>query len=505
MGLAAGMLLSCDRAEPPAVTTIAQPNILFVAIDDLNDWVGHLGGNDQSITPHLDAFAERSVNFTRNYCASPGCNPSRTAVLTGLHTYRSGMYSNYQDWRDIEALRKKATLPAYFRSKGYYSAGAGKIFHYGQVDTTAWDHYYPSVSRPMPDDPTPDQRPYAMPAFRYMYNMFDWAPLMVEDSAMGDFKSVEFVGQRMREKRSTPFFLACGIYRPHLPWYVPQSYFDKFPLEKIKRPPTLANDVDDLGARARELITRGGNYHKNVVEAGQWEAGVQGYLASVNFADAMFGRLMKKLEDSGAADSTIVVVWSDHGWQLGEKEHWRKFALWENVTRTVLMIHVPPGLEALPAGSQNGQRVTSPTSLLDIYPTLMELAGLSPPDYLDGRSLVPQLRNPTYEEDRAVITTYDYGDFSVRRGDWHYIRYIDGTEELYDLAKDEHEWYNLANQPETEAIKASLAAEIPVDQVELPENSLLELMEHHIPPVRSPEYYQSKERREWLRRFDLRE
>ncbi len=496
-------LIGCSRQAPEEGkdALIERPNVLFIALDDLNDWSGPLAGHKQALTPNLDAFGKEAVNFTRNYCTSPGCNPSRSTLLSGLHTYTSGMYSNYQDWRKVPRLQNRPTLGRYFRENAYFTAGAGKIFHYTQVDTLAWDDYFPSIKRPMPPDDFPEKTPANMPRFKYMYNMFDWSPLPISDEETADFSSVNYISEELQKERDEPFFLACGIYRPHLPWYVPQKYFDLFPLEDIQLPALRENDTADLGKRAKELITRGGNYHRHVVAAGQWKQAVQGYLASVAFADAMVGRLLESLAASPQADNTIVVIWSDHGWQLGEKEHWRKFALWENVTRTLLMIKVPKGVKAMPGGSVKGAATTNLTSLLDLYPTLVKLCSLPERDDLDGESLIPILNKPDTAIARPIITTYDFGDYSVRYDNWHYIRYIDDSEELYNLVDDPEEWENLASEPDFENIKKRLAGFIPADPVLLPEESLIPLQAHHIPPVKSREYYFSEERREWMKRF----
>ena len=494
-------LLSACSAEKKT-ELLKYPNVLFISLDDMNDWVGPLAGHQQSITPSLDQFAETGVNFARNYAPSPGCNPSRSATLTGLHTYTSGMYSNYQDWRNVPVLQHVETIGQHFRNNGYYTAGAGKIFHYDQVDTLGWDDYYPSILKPMPDDDFPQQRPANMPPFKYMYNMFDWGPLTISDEETGDFESVQYISEQLQRDHDTPFFLAAGIYRPHLPWHVPQKYFDRFPLETIRKPEVLEDDIEDLGPVARELIARGGNYHKHVVEAGQWEKAVQGYLASISYADEMVGRLLQALERSPYAENTIVVIWSDHGWQLGEKKHWRKFALWENVIRTVMMIRVPEGLQKMPTGSAQGVATTNLTSLLDIYPTLVDLCNLPERNDFDGVSLRTMLANPLDQVSRPVISTYDYGSYSIRYENWHYIKYIDGSEELYNLDEDPEEWHNRAADGALASIKRQLAEFIPADPIDLPEASLIELMEHHVPPFRSREYFFSEDRQTWMERFE---
>jgi arylsulfatase A-like enzyme len=275
-----------------------------------------------------------------------------------------------------------------------------------------------------------------------------------------------------------------------------------FPIDAIQLPEMIENDTADLGNRARELITRGGNYHRHVIEADQWKQAVQGYLASIAFADAMVGQLLDNLAASKYADNTIVVIWSDHGWQLGEKMHWRKFSLWENVIRTVLMIRVPEGTPGLPEGSATGN-TENLTSLLDIYPTLIELCKLPGRSDLDGKNLIPMLQDPDQQVPRDIITTYDFGDYSLRSGKSHYIQYVDDTEELYDLESDPNEWYNLSSDVDFEPIINSLRARLPKERIALPEESLIPLSEHHVPPVKSKEFYFSEERKEWMKRFEL--
>ena len=488
------VLISCSKR------TIDKPNILFISVDDLNDWTEVLDGNNQVYTPFLKEFSKESVNFSKNYCTSPGCNPSRATMMTGIHTYNSGMYSNYQDWRKVPKLSNAITIPEFFKNNGYFTAGAGKIYHYSQVHPNSWDEYYPSQSQNMPKNYIPDDAPVNMKPFKYMYSAFDWSEIPINDEETGDFKSVNYISSLLKKKHEKPFFLACGIYRPHLPWYVPKKYFDMYPIEEINLPKLSQNDTTDLGDRAKELVSRGGNYHKNIIKNGKWKEAIRGYLASISYADAMIGRLLKNLEESEYSDNTIVVLWSDHGWQLGEKMHWRKFSLWENVIRTLLMIKVPENLTYLPEGSYSGGTVTSLTSLLDIYPTLLELSGLSKKN-LDGTSLVPFLKNPNQFQDRSIITTYDFADYSIRKKNWHYINYVDGSEELYDLNNDSEEWYNLAYEQDYKEIINELKNDIPDNPIKLPEESLISLSEHHIPPVISREYYFSDERKNWLKRF----
>jgi arylsulfatase A-like enzyme len=483
------------KNEEKGVTTdLDRPNVLFISVDDLNDWIEPLGGHPQARTPNLKRLASQSVNFTHNYCASASCNPSRTALLTGQHCYTSGLYSNYQTWREV--MPDAVTLPKYFSLNGYWSAGAGKIFHNNMPDPQSWDDYFPSKEKHMPNYFLPvTEGTVNMPVFHDMYMSFDWSPIDLADEQTGDYSSVAWVINQLKKEHTKPFFLACGIYRPHLPWYVPKKYFDMFPLESVKLPEVLENDLADVGERACEVAYRGGGYHKHVLEAGQWQQAVQGYLASITYADALVGVLLDALENSPFAKNTIVILWSDHGWQLGEKEHWRKFALWENVLRTVLMVKVPEGTPGLAEGSADGALCSRITSLIDIFPTLVELCGLPLKQGLDGHSLIPLLKNPEAEWDYPAISTYDFSEFSVRTQDWRYTRYIDDSEELYDHRKDPEEWTNLADKPQFQKIKERLSLHIPQDPAPLVDTSY-KLMPHHLPPYKSKEeYFRDKARK----------
>ena len=495
------LLLNCQE-NVVQDKSLNQPNVLFIAIDDLNDWIEPLGGHPQARTPNISKFSDEAITFNHAYTASPGCNPSRGAILSGLHTYTSGLYSNYQDWRNIPIMTENPTLNSHFKNNGYYTAGAGKIYHYAQTDVDGWDDYFPSITNPMPREHLPKNRPLNMPRYKYMYGMFDWGPLNIPDEETADYKSVNYIKEQLNKKHDKPFFMACGIYRPHVPWYVPKKYYDMFPLDSVMIPDIKANDTDDLSQFAqKEIIERGGNYHKHVVEASQWKKATQGYLASIAYADAMLGNLLNALAESNYADNTIIVLWSDHGWQLGEKNHWRKFALWENVNRSVLMIKAPQIKNKLPSGTKVG-RVESLVSLIDIYPTLIDLCELPERNDLDGESLLPLLKNPSAKIERPIITTYDYGSYSVRFNNWHYIRYIDDSRELYDLDLDPEEWTNLASDPAYDSTMRKLDGFIPENPVDLPLNSLIELMEHHIAPIQSKEHYKSTARKAWMRRFE---
>lgn len=419
--------------------------MLFIAIDDLNDWVGCLGGHPDVKTPNLDRLAQRGVLFTRAYCAAPACCPSRTALLTGLRPSTTGVYDNEDHgWRDIPMLKDAVTLPQYFSANGYQALGSGKIFHY--IDKKSWDTFWPMSRLQRPKDPEQKELGPGMT------KPFQWGALPVEDEAMGDWQVTDWVVKQLQSQHDRPFFLACGIYRPHLPLTVPQKYFDLYPIDKITMPKVKENDMDDIPQAGRNMSKT--FIHKRITDANAWKQAVQAYLASVSFADACVGKVIDALDASPYRDNTVIVLWSDHGWHLGEKLHWTKFALWEKATRNILLF-VLPGVTS-PDG-----RCDSPVNLMDIYPTLVEACGLDPKAGLEGSSLLPLLKDPQAPWDKPSLSTYKFNNHSVRSHRFRYIRYADGSEELYDHDKDELEWDNLASNPAYNAVKAELRQHLP--------------------------------------------
>ena len=437
-----------------------RPDVLFIALDDLNDWVGVLGGHPQAKTPNIDRLARRGMLFTNAHTVVPMCAPTRSALLTGLRPETSGIYGPGVDFQTVDELRDTVTLPMHFRQNGYRVIGGGKIFHahtlasrgfQGFQHKPSWDAYYPSFERQLPEE----VRPRAWPANKnpnMSYGLFDWSPVATEDYAMGDGQVVNWAVEQLRRKREQPLFLAVGIYRPHMPWYVPRKYFDLFPLEEIELPPTVADDRADLPEIAKQGVTY--QAHQWVVETGGWKAAVQAYLASIAFADEMVGRLLDALDASDRADETIIVLWSDHGYHLGEKGYWHKYTIWEESTR-IPMIFVAPGV------TQPNTRTDQPVSLQEIYPTLTRLAGLSLPDHVEGHDMTPLLKDQGAPWDHAAVSAWGQGNYSVRGRRYRYTRYQDGSEELYDHDDDPHEWRNLASDPSRAPVKAKLAAHLP--------------------------------------------
>jgi len=435
--------------DTPTRTQAAEkPNVLFIAVDDLNDWTTFLGGYPGVKTPNLDRLARRGTFFTRAYCSAPACNPSRASLLCGVRPSTSGVYYNSNPWRP--QMPDAVTLPQHFMAHGYKVHGAGKIFHGRFKDPQSW-HVY--MSRP--GDPAPKKRPAnGIPNTAH----FDWGPVDEDDDAMGDTQVTNFGIEFLGRKHDKPFFLAVGLFRPHLPWYVPRKYFDEYPLGDIVLPKVKADDLDDVPPIGRRMARPEGD-HAKVLRYKQWEKAVQGYLASITYTDGQIGRLLDALDKSPYARNTIIVLWADHGWHLGEKLHWRKFTLWEEAGR-VPLVFVVPGL------TRPETRCERTVSLLDIYPTLADLCGLPIGEHLEGKSLKPLLEDPTAAWDRPVVTTYGRQNHSVRCERWRYIRYSDGTEELYDHQNDPMEWTNLAADPKAAAVKEKLAGWLPKVNVE---------------------------------------
>ncbi|MFT5495478.1 MAG: arylsulfatase A-like enzyme [Kiritimatiellia bacterium] len=439
-----------------------KPNILFIALDDLNDWIGCLGGNEQSLTPNLDRLAASGVLFTNAHCPAAACNPSRTSIFTGLSPHVSGLYENGQKMREV--LPDAELLPKYFSRHGYWAGGSGKMLHYF-IDAPSWDTYFPAkeTEDPFPRTLYPEYRPVNLPrGGPWQYVETDWAALDATDEAYGgDWLVSKWVGEQLAREHDKPFFLACGIYRPHEPWFVPEKYFEPFPLEDIQLPPGYkADDLDDLPPAGKR---RGPNrYFEHIQQHGQWKKGIQGYLASIHFADAMLGRVLDALESGPHKNNTIVVLWSDHGWHLGEKQHWQKFSAWRAVTRVPLMIRVPKGVPGLIGGTKAGSVCDQPVNLVSLFPTLTELSGLPAKADNSGPSLVPLLKDPVASWDHVSVTYLgDVGSYGLSAEDWRYIHYANGDEELYQIKKDPYEWTNLAANPEHEKMLAILRAQAP--------------------------------------------
>jgi iduronate 2-sulfatase len=432
--LMGGLLAAAPQEKAPP-----KPNVLMIAIDDLRDWVRYLGC-EQVRTPNLDRLAQRGVHFTRSYCAAPVCNPSRTALMSGLLPSTSGVYDNGTDWR--KSIPDAVTIPQHFRKNGYFAAGCGKIFHEAYPRHSDWDEYMEKDG----GDPKPKGNNDGVGGIKF-------APLDCADEDLRDYRIVSYAIEQLNRKHEKPFFLSCGIHKPHMPWNVPRKYFEMYPLEKIVLPKVPENDLDDVPAEGVKMARPQGD-HADILKSGRWKEAVQAYLATISYADFLIGRLIDGFDKSPYRDNTVVVLWSDHGWHLGEKQHWRKFALWEEATRSPL-IWIVPGL------TKPGGLCARTVDLMSIYPTLTELCGIPTPPHVEGVSIKSLLEKPDAAWDRPARTTYLFNNHAIRTEKWRYIRYHDGGEELYDEEKDPLEWVNLASKPESADVKAELSKWLP--------------------------------------------
>lgn len=452
------LLLICLNFCCTYASSQARPNVLFLAVDDLNDWVGFLGGYPGVVhTPNLDRLAARGTAFTNAHCAAPVCCPSRAAVMTGLLPTTTGIYNNQHWWKPN--LPDLETIPTHFRKNGYHTVGAGKIYHHtaGNNPPNQWHHFQRNEfndnawirhGSPLYPWSKPKERPAEFPysGIKLYSKEADWGVLPQAEAEYDDARVANYAIDFFKKLRATPdkhqpFFLACGLFHPHMPWYVPQDYLDLYPLDQVVVPATKPDDLDDVPEPGRALALRKAVDLARLRKAGKWTTAVRHYLASITFADALIGRILEALDQSPAAGNTIIVLWSDHGWHLGEKGHWHKRTLWEEATRVPLIIVAPNAGKPL-------QRCAQPASLVDLFPTLIELCELPAIKKLDGISLVPWLENPDKERLRPAVTVEERGHISVRGARYRVIHYNTVEWELYDHENDPNEWTNLAHHPE---------------------------------------------------------
>lgn len=441
---------------PGAVANAAKPkrpNVLMISIDDLNDWTGHLGGHPQAKTPHLDSVAARGTSFTNAHCQAPLCNPSRTSLFTGLRPSTTGVYALNPWFRQEEKYADLVTLPQAFERQGYITLACGKNYHDAYppaedrrdgVEFTKWGtHGGYTAFPPEPFVKTPGGN-----------KLVDWGPFPASDEGLHEYQVADWAIEQIKHPPQAPFFLCVGFRRPHVPCYAPQKYFDLFPEETLIVPDAPADDRDDTPRFSWYLHWDLPEPRlKWLDEAGERKSLVRAYLASLAYTDAQVGRVLAALKESGLENETIVVVWSDHGWHLGEKLITGKNTLWEPSTRVPFLLAGP----GVTAGARCGEAV----ELLDLYPTLLDLCGLPPREGLEGQSLLPQLRDAKTSREAPAITTHGPGNHGVRDERWRYIRYADGSEELYDLEADPEELNNLAGVPKAKPTIDRLAKWLP--------------------------------------------
>lgn len=439
-----------------AVSQENKPDVLFIVVDDMNDWISLLDPESPIKTPNLERLASRGMLFSRAYCASPACNPSRAATLTGLRPTTSGVYGNKSDWRG--AMPQRKTIMQQYRDAGYVVKGAGKIFHH-HLNGAFHDPGSFETFRPMDPQNMPSTKLNRAP--EYGSRNTDWGawPPNEEDSI--DFKTADFCIDALENPPSgKPQFLACGIFKPHSPFFAPTEYYEG--LGDIAEPIRNDDDWDDLPTGARALLKSKAWFWSGMLALddkipGSYHDFIQAYAACIVFADAQIGRVLDALDASPRRDNTIVVLWSDHGFHLGEKDHIEKFALWEKANHIPFIV-VAPGI------TKPGSVCDAPVDLSALYPTLLELGGLPADVACDGVSLAPLLENADAEWDRPALMSYGRGNHVVRSERWRYIRYADGSEELYDHQNDPNEWVNLADISDYKAIIRSHRKWLPKEE-----------------------------------------
>ncbi len=446
-----------QRAEAQGVATLDRPpfNVLFIASDDLNTDLGCYG-HPLVKTPNIDRLAARGVRFERAYCQFPLCNPSRSSFLTGLRPDRSTVIDNARRFRD--AIPNVVTLPQLFRNKGYSVARVGKLYHYGvpnQIgtngldDAASWDQ----VVNPRGRDKDDEDKIISIKPGSGFGATLSWLAADGDDSEQTDGKSATEAIRLLEANKARPFFLAVGFYRPHTPYVAPKKYFDLYPIASIPLRTGPADDRADIPAPA--ITVRPPDYG---ISDDQKRSAIQAYYASTSFMDAQVGRVLDALDRLGLADRTVVVFLSDHGYLLGEHGLWQKMSLFEESLRVPLIV-------AVPRKTTKGKSSAAIAELVDVYPTLAELCGLTPPPGLQGKSLIPWVDDPGKRSEAVAysqVTRRGNNDpfqgRSVRNDRYRYTEWDEGRRgvELYDHDNDPNEYRNLAKSPEHGEIAAKL-------------------------------------------------
>lgn len=436
------LLFACGSKRQDNTQLSASPNVLFIAVDDLNDWLGCMKGHPNARTPNLDRLAAEGVLFTNAHCQAPLCGPSRASVMTGLRPSTTGIYGMIED--DLIRSENQATqniifLPEYFRKQGYHTMGIGKLFH-----THAPNGVFDESGGRVPGfGPRPERR-FVWDGIgtadlkHYGKTATDWGAFPEVDSLMPDYQSANWAIEKLSQNYDQPFFLGVGFLRPHVPFYVPQKWFDMHPIDEMILPPYQKedlNDVPDIAKQINDLPMMPST--EWAIESGEWVNIVRAYLACVSFVDHQVGRVLDALKKSDYADNTVIVFWSDHGYRLGEKGTFAKHALWEEATNAPLIF--------AGNGLPKGKVVNEPAEMLSIYPTLLELCGL--PAYVtnEGKSLVHFFGSNINHEKEFALTSYGRKNHALRTNQFRYIQYEDGKEELYDHNQDPNEWNNQVN------------------------------------------------------------
>jgi arylsulfatase A-like enzyme len=433
-----GVVMALAGALPAAP---ARPtNVLMIIVDDLNAWTGFMGRNPQVKTPQMDALAARGVSFSHAYDAAPQCTPSRAALFSGLRPFETGVYANGIGWEN--KLNHDLTLEAQLHKAGYWIGAAGKVHE--DVEQTV-DAYQPSG--PLVEAKVLDSGRRAPQS---------WKILDSGDEGAEDESTVRWICDQLGRPHDKPVFLIAGLRKPHVPWNIPKKYYDLYPLADVKLPPIKEDDLDDIDLKAVAGIFRESNFITGIKDD-ELRPFVRAYLSAVSYADAQVGRILAALEAGPYKDNTLVILWGDNGFHLGEKHAMAKRLLWEEANR-VPLIFAGQGIKL--------QDISSPrvVDFMTMYPTICDLLGLPVPEHVKGKSLRPLLENPAGAWKDFAMSSYLPGNHTIRTDRWRYIRYANGSEELYDEAADPYEWTNLAKNPNYAAIRADFARQLPTTE-----------------------------------------
>lgn len=449
-----------------------KPNVLFISIDDLNDWAGVFKGHPQTKTPHLDNFAANGAMVFQNArCPGPVCCISRSSLLSGFWPSTTGVYGNSQNMLDSTIIQENATLPEYFSKHGYHSLSRGKIFHKHATENGsdsghwAFDHWEKTQGgSPVDPDKVTSRNKNLIngkpaPPSDHTGDFgteFAWGPTRDGIEKTKDYQTAQWAAAQLQEPHEKPFFMAVGISRPHLPFYAPQEFFDLYDPETFKANEIREDDLDDILSPKTGKPKHGfSTDYRWLKENDLIDDAARAYAAACSYADTCLGVIFDALEQSPYNDNTIVVIWGDHGWHLGEKMKYRKGTAWNESTRVPLIVRLPEMTDQ--------QDCLRPVNLIDLFPTLVELCNLPEKPTLEGRDFSPLLTDPQQPWDYPSVTVTGEGSATAIDERFHYIRYSDGVEEFYDLETDPMEFTNLINEmnPEWEPIKEKLAAALP--------------------------------------------
>lgn len=446
------MALGCIKNPKKAQrTTDKRPNILLISVDDLNDWIGVLKGHPQALTPNLDRLANEGILFSNAHCQAPVCNPSRASLMTSLYPSTTGLYFLNPDIEQSPIAKKNILMPKRFLNEGYYVTGGGKLFHNARGINKK---YVPNYAGNFGNfGPFPEEKLTNFPG----HPLWDWGIFPNDDTLMPDYKLATWAEGVLKNEIRKPFWMGIGFYRPHVPQYVPKKWFDLYPLDSIQLPRVITNDLDDISKYGVD-ITREGHVSPNhnwVLENEQWKPLVQSYLACVSFVDAQIGRVFDALKNSDHAKNTYIILFSDHGFHLGEKERYAKRSLWNDGTRVPLIFWGPNISKGVSE---------KPVQLLDIYPTLLELAQISADKLHEGHSLYNILMGKEEKWPHYARTSFGPGNHAIISENYRYVRYNDGTEEFYDRTTDPHEWINKSKDSKFRDLIEQHRALLPKDE-----------------------------------------